>query len=63
MYIFSVIFFDRDVVCVVSYIVFKFCCVVYEGVVKVKYMSVVIRGVDGVLVEGEVKYEMEKIKC
>ncbi|KIR58036.1 hypothetical protein I314_06001 [Cryptococcus bacillisporus CA1873] len=62
MYISNVILSDRDVARAATHTVSTLRRTAQEGATKAKHMSVATRGVDGALVEGEVKYEMEKIK-
>lgn len=62
MYISNVILSDRDVARAATHTASTLCRTAQEGATKAKHMSVATRGVDGALVEGEVKYEMEKIK-
>lgn len=62
MYISNVILSDRDVARAATHTVSTLRRTAQEGATKAKHMSVATRGVDGALIEGEVKYEMEKIK-
>lgn len=58
----NVILSDRDVARSATHTVSKLRRAAHEGAAKAKHMSVATRGVNGALVEGEVRYEMEKIK-
>ncbi|OWZ61402.1 hypothetical protein AYX15_06384 [Cryptococcus neoformans] len=62
MHISNVILSDRDVARSATHTVSKLRRAAHEGAAKAKHMSVATRGVNGALVEGEVRYEMEKIK-